>query len=336
MGALATSLSSFPRLPLLTTATPLERWDRLATRWGLTQLWVKRDDLTGLALGGSKVRKLEFELAEARRQGASVIVTTGGPQSNHARLTAAACVRVGLVCKLVLAGPPPEKETGNLLLNAWLGAEVRWTTEDDDALLEAAMETWALELVEQGERPYVIALGGSTARGTLGMAWAMHELAEQVAAEQVADDLQIVLGVGSCGSLAGVVLGASEFLPQATIHGVSVSRTRAAIEKRVDSLRERAAQLLGQVGDARGASYCVHEAFRGTYGVPTQSGREAMAEVARTEAVLLDPYYTGKVAAGVRALACSGDLDPQRPVLFWHTGGHPILFASTSGGGPQP
>lgn len=318
------ALDAAKRVPLAVLPTPLQEAPRLARHLGLSRLLVKRDDLTGLALGGNKARKLEYELAPAVAERADVLVTVGGTQSNHAAMTAAAGRRLGLDVKLVLGGRDFARPRGNLLLEALYGAEVRYLVDDDEnASLEAAMDEWVEELRAEGRRPYALPVGGSTGAGVLGYVRAMRELASQVGPAPC----QVVAAVGSCGTFAGLSLGARLFLPAARVVGISVSRSAPQVVERTAELVDEAARLLGiDVAAPAGALEC-HDSFRGDYGVATTEGTEAILAAARLEGLLLDPVYTGKSMAGLTGLARAGLLDPAVPVVFVHTGGLPILFA---------
>jgi 1-aminocyclopropane-1-carboxylate deaminase len=213
--------SKIPRVKLSNLPTPLEPADKLAFHLGLEKLLIKRDDLTGLAFGGNKARKLEFELAQAIAGGYDSVITVGAQQSNHARMTAAAACKLGLDVKLVLGGKDFAEIKGNLLLDTMFGAEIRYingSNEDED--LATLQHAWRDELAAQGKKPYVLPLGGSTPYGTLGYVKAMEELAGQTGNERV----HIFTPVSSCGTLAGVALGASLFIPNAEVTGISVSR----------------------------------------------------------------------------------------------------------------
>jgi D-cysteine desulfhydrase family pyridoxal phosphate-dependent enzyme len=317
------ALDAVPRIPLASLPTPLEELPRLAKRLGLGKLLVKRDDGTGLAMGGNKARKLEYDLAPVLAGGHDVVVTIGGAQSNHAAMTAAAARRLGLDIKLVLGGPNVTRLEGNMLLNAVYGAEVRYLLDDDDNdSLAAAMDTWVGELRRAGRRPYALPIGGSTGLGALGYVRAMRELAAQAGPAP----FQVVTAVGSCGTFAGLNLGARLFAPSARIVGISVSRTARQIADRTGELVAESAAILGIVAPEPGALEC-HDGFHERYGVATASGAEAIRVSARLEGLLLDPVYTGKSMAGLFALARAGTLDPAVPVVFLHTGGLPILFA---------
>ncbi|MFF3976070.1 D-cysteine desulfhydrase family protein [Streptomyces sp. NPDC001828] len=296
--------------------TPMEPAPRLAEAIGLRagDLWIKRDDLTGLGGGGNKVRKLEWLVADALRQGADTLVTTGGPQSNHARLTAAAAARVGLQAVLVMPGPEdPPAIAGNLLLDALLGARVV-AAEGASApaeLAEAAQKTCA-SLRERGARPYLVPFGGSSPLGARGYLEAGTEiLAQQHGVRHV------VTALGSGATMAGLVaaLGSERVL------GVDVgalpdpARTAAAIvgeltgdEQPAEALRVRS----DQIGEA--------------YAVLHQPVLDAITTVAAAEGVILDPVYTGRAAAGLIAAVRDGDIRPGERTVLLHTGGLPGLF----------
>ena len=318
------ALDAVPRVPLALLPTALQEAPRLAAHLGLGRLLVKRDDTTGLAMGGNKARKLEYDLAPALARGCDVVVTVGGTQSNHAVLTAAAARRLGLDVKLVLGGPDFTRTQGNLLLDVLLGAEIRYLVDDDaNDSLAAAMDAWVLELRRAGRRPLALPIGGSTGAGALGYVRAVRELAHQLGTGAV----QIVTAVGSCGTFAGLNLGARLFLPQARIVGISISRTAREIATRTVELMREAAELIGaDPGQGEDTIECtddyVHE-----NGVATPAGLAAIRAAARLEGLLLDPVYTGKSMAGLLDLARRGVLDPAVPTVFLHTGGVPIVFA---------
>ncbi len=317
-------LDAVGRVPLADLPTPLQAAPRLAAHLDLSKLFVKRDDATGLAMGGNKARKLEYDFAAILEEGCDVVVTVGGTQSNHAVLTAAAARRLGLDVKLVLGGPDFERRRGNMLLSALFGAEVRYLVDDDDNdSLAAAMDEWVGELRGTGRRPYALPIGGSTGAGALGYVRAMRELASQLGEGPV----QIVTAVGSCGTFAGLNLGARLFLPGARIVGISVSRTSRQIVARTSELVAESAGLLGFDPPPSGGALECYDEFHDRYGVATESGAGAILACARLEGVLLDPVYTGKSMAGLFALARNGVLDASVPVVFLHTGGLPILFA---------
>ena len=307
--------------------TPLEETSRLAKKIGLSKLLFKRDDLTGLAGGGGKARKLEFDFAEIINGGYDVVITAGGVQSNHARMTAAAGRKLGLDVKLVLGGPDFETYKGNLLLDVLFGAEIRYLIDDDaNDHLTSAMEKWAGELVSQGRKPFVIPIGGSTGLGALGYVKAMHELSSQFGGGEV----QIILGVGSCGTFAGAVLGAKIFLPDARVIGISVSRTSEAIKQRTKEIIRECAELIDYKIDASNLQIECYDNYFTEYGIITKESEKAILDCANLEGILLDPVYTGKVMAGLIDLADKKVIDKNIPVIFIHTGGMPVIFSFES------
>jgi D-cysteine desulfhydrase family pyridoxal phosphate-dependent enzyme len=324
MTDLAGRLDAVERVRLADLPTPVEEAPRLAEHAGLARLLIKRDDKTGLALGGNKARKLEYDLAVAVRESADVLVTIGGWQSNHAAMTAAAGRRLGLETKLVLGGPDFERFDGNLLLDVIFGAEIRYLVDDDaNESLAAAMDDWVRELRRAGRKPHALPIGGSTGAGALGYARAVLELAGQLGDSPV----QLVTAVGSCGTLAGLILGARCFLPRARVVGVSVSRAASAIAERTAELVRDGARLLGIESSVSTGDVECHDGYAGGYGVPTPAGQDAILTAARLQGLILDPVYTGKAMSGLLGLARRRVLDPAVPVVFLHTGGSPITFA---------
>lgn len=321
-------LARIPRISLAHLPTPLEPAPRLGEALGVPRLWVKRDDLTGLALGGNKARKLEYLMAEALEQGADTVLTTGGVQSNHARMTAAAACRLGLRAVLVLADPPPPTEQGNLLLDRLFGAEVQFLPGADLAEMHAALERAAAALRAEGRKPYIIPVGGSTPLGCLGYARAVEELAAQAAASRLRIDAMVV-AVGSTGTLAGMLLGCRQFLPETRVYGVSVSPAAGPGRRKCARIAAEAAALLGLDWRPAPEEIPIFDDWLGPgYGFPTPEGLEAIRLAARTEGYLLDPVYTGKAAAGLLDHVRRGLVPPGETVVFIHTGGQPALFAA--------
>jgi D-cysteine desulfhydrase family pyridoxal phosphate-dependent enzyme len=324
---LINKLSKIPSIKLANVPTPLEEAQRLGDKIGLSKLFIKRDDLTGLAGGGNKARKLEYDFARIVNGRYDVVITAGGIQSNHARMTAAAARKLGLDVKLVLGGPDFEIVKGNLLLDALFGAEMRYLVDDDDNdHLTMAMERWGDELLKKGFKPFIIPIGGSTGLGALGYVKAMHELAGQFGGGKV----QIVLGVGSCGTFAGTILGSNIFLPDSRVIGVSVSRSLEAIERRTKEIIRESAQLIDYKVDVNKLSIECYDNYFSEYGVITREGEQAIIDCASLEGILLDPIYTGKVMAGLIDLVARKIIDKDIPVIFMHTGGMPILFSFES------
>jgi D-cysteine desulfhydrase family pyridoxal phosphate-dependent enzyme len=320
------SLDKIQIIKLTSLPTPLDEAPRLADKIGVSKLFIKRDDLTGLAGGGNKARKLEYDFVEIINGGYDIVITAGGIQSNHASMTAAAARRLGLDIKLVLGGPDFEIAKGNLLLDVMFGAEIRYLVDDDaNVSLENEMQKWADELTSKGRKPFVIPIGGSTGLGALGYVKAMKELAGQFGNEKV----QIILGVGSCGTFAGTILGSKIFLPKARVIGISVSRTAEAIKKRTSELIEESAGLINYKIDEQISIECFDN-YHNEYGTMTEDGNQAINDTANLEGILLDPIYTGKVMAGLIDLINKNIVDKNIPVIFIHTGGMPIIFSFES------
>ena len=321
-------MTEIRRYHLAHLPTPLEPMNRLSAVLGGPRLWIKRDDQTGLATGGNKTRKLEFLIADALAEKASVVLTVGAPQSNHCRQTAAAAARAGLECVLVLRGSalPREQWGGNLLLDALLGARLWWSGDRDplDALEDAAVKERAA-----GRRPYVIPYGGSNAVGASAYALAFEELRDQMQAQSLSFD-RIVFASSSGGTHAGLVAGARARDFEGQILGISVDKTGGHLRETVVALLNPTAERLGWDLDLGPADVHVEDGYLGGgYGVVTPAEREAVRLVARTEGILLDPVYTGKAMAGLMGLVRSGQIGAEETVLFWHTGGTPALFAYT-------
>ena len=309
-----------PRLRFAHLPTPVEPLPRLSAALGGLRLLIKRDDQTGLAFGGNKTRKLELLLAEAQATGAHTLITAGAVQSNHCRQTAAAAAKFGFQCILVLTGDPPERLSGNVLLDRLFGAEVVYTTRDqrDAVLKETFDEAWAA-----GRRPYLIPYGGSNPIGALAYTFAFEELQSQ------AQDIDwIVFPSSSGGTQAGLVLGARRARWGGRVLCVSVDERAPILQPRIASLASEAADRLGEKLSFDPQDVLVNDEFIGEgYGVMGQVEREAIQLFARQEGILLDPVYTGRAAGGLIALAKRGFFKPGATVLFWHTGGTPALFA---------
>jgi D-cysteine desulfhydrase len=308
------------RLPLSPVSpTPVEPVDRLGAALGLPagRLWVKRDDLTGLAGGGNKVRKLEYLCAEALAEGCEVLVTGGGRQSNHVRATAGAANRLGLGCRIVLGGDRPSVPSGNVVLDELLGAEIVWAGDIDYYAMEAAIGDACDSLRAEGGRPYRVPVGGASTTGELGYVAAARELAEQV------PDLGLVVTAdGSGGTHAGLVGGLGD---HALVLGVDAG-TRPDLRERVPEQAAKAAAAAG-LPEPGGSVRLDRDRIGPGYGAPTAACREALHLAASLEGLLLDPVYTGKAMAGLVAAAREGRLPADGRIVFLHTGGLPALFA---------
>jgi D-cysteine desulfhydrase family pyridoxal phosphate-dependent enzyme len=319
-----TDLSQQPRSSIAHLPTPIHPLPRLSTRLGGPRLWTKRDDQTGLAFGGNKVRKLEFLLGEALAQQADTLITTGAPQSNHARQTAAAAARAGLKCALVLSGNPPADVTGNILLDRLLGADIIWAglrpTPD-------VMDEVADELRARGQKPFVIPLGGSTATGALGYVNAMHEFARQCQEIETRFDA-IVFPSSSGGTQSGMVVGARMVGYGGRIIGISVDHPTGECRQTFAPIANATAAKLGLSISIGASDFDVRDDYLGAgYAVMGEAEREAIRLAAESEGLLVDPVYTGRGLAGLIDLIRKGEFKPGENVLFWHTGGTAALFA---------
>ncbi len=322
-------LHEIPRVPLGFWPTPLEPLRRLGGLLNI-DLMVKRDDLTGFAGGGNKVRKLEFLIEDARRQGATTLITTGGVQSNHARMVAASAARFGLRAVLLLRGQEGCAK-GNLLLDRMFGAEVHFIEpEGFFERIDGLMQEHAGRQRARGETPYLIAGGGIGPLGELGYFDAIRETAGQYAAMNRPPPDYLVTAAGSGGTLAGIVLGCSVFWPDTEIIGIAVAQKSETFEQRVADMAAAAARLVDVPFTRTGADIRVHTGFVGPgYGIESELGNQALVTAARTEGLILDPIYTAKAFSGLIGLAGDGTIRRGSDVLFIHTGGLPGLFAFT-------
>lgn len=320
-------LGALPRVRLAHLPTPLEEATRLSAALGGPRIWLKRDDLTGLALGGNKARKLELLLADAQRQGCDVVVTVGAVQSNHARMTASACARLGMRAVLVLGGEGEPEPQGNLLLDRLFGAELRIVDTNEDYILDGVLEDTAREYARRGHRPYVIPRGGSNALGAAAYLGAFVEFVGQCNALGI-HPTAIVHATSSGGTQAGLLCGALLCGSSTQVVGISAGPPQDRCVQRVVGIAQELSERLGLGLRVHPDDVIVHDEFTGPgYAVPTPEGVRAIHLLARTEGVLLDPVYTGKAMAGLVRLCEQGRFGPQDTVVFWHTGGQPALFA---------
>ena len=309
-----------PRLKFAALPTPVEEIPHLSQTLHGPRILVKRDDLTGLGLGGNKTRKLEFLLAEALANGARTLITTGAVQSNHCRQTAAAAARFGLDCILVLAGDQPAIFSGNLLLDHLFGAEIIWTSrlQREQTLHSAFDQAWA-----QGRRPYLVPYGGSSPTGAAAYALAIQELVEQTTAVD-----WLVFASSSGGTQAGLVVGARIFNFSARILGISVDEQQHSLQARVAEIATATADFLAEPQQFSPGDILVNADYLGAgYGILGEPEIEAIRLFARHAGLLLDPVYTGRAAAGLIDLIRKGFFHPDETILFLHTGGAPALFA---------
>jgi len=314
-------MEHIPRVSVAHLPTPVEPLRYLSTELGIN-LFIKRDDLTGLAFGGNKIRKLEFLVADAQASGARTLITTGALQSNHCRQTAAIAARCGLDCILVLVGEAPKEMSGNLLLDHLLGAEFYWTSvEKRDESLQMIFERAQAEYRE----PYLIPYGGSNRVGATAFALAMKEVMEQA----VNPDW-VVIPSSSGGTQAGMVVGAQLYNFQGEILGISIDTPEAELCLRVADLATQTAGFLGSEKLITADAIKVSADYLGDgYGKPGVLEINAIGTFSRKEGIFLDPVYTGRAAGGMLDLAEKGYFKTGETVLFWHTGGTPALFAET-------
>jgi D-cysteine desulfhydrase family pyridoxal phosphate-dependent enzyme len=322
--ALAT-LMSWPAVVLAPHVTPIDALTRLASALGpgCPRLFMKRDDLLSFAMGGNKVRKMQTVAAEALSAGADALVTCGGVQSNHARVTAATGAALGLRVVLVANGTAPARPTGNALLDRLFGAEIRYVAAREARA--PMMETVAEELRAAGHRPWIVPLGASTVTGALGFA---RGVAEVVTAGLRPD--VICTSTSSGGTQTGLIAGATLFGLATRVIGISADDPAQALSSTVNGLIDGVAERLGarRSSIAGDAAVEVDDTFvGGGYGVPTAESTEAMQLVARREGIVLDPVYTAKAMAGLLSRIRAGEFTANQTVLFWHTGGQPGLFA---------
>ncbi|HEY5894963.1 MAG TPA: D-cysteine desulfhydrase family protein [Chthoniobacterales bacterium] len=319
-------LEKLPRYSLAQLPTPIQSLPTLSRVLDGPQLLIKRDDQTGLALGGNKTRKLEFLVGQALAQGADTLVTAGAAQSNHCRQTAAAAAKAGLKCELLLNGKKPELPVGNLLLNELLGATEHWieSTQQRPAKLRELPE----QLRTQGSKPYVIPVGGSNGVGATGYVLAMLELEEQLCAIGQRVD-HIVFGSSSGGTQAGLTLGARIARFSGQLHGISIDRLEhETYDDEVAQIANECAIYIGADERLTRDGIRVVYGYTGAgYGIVGDLEREAIRLMARHEGILLDPVYTGRAFGALVDSIQKGIFKSGETVLFWHTGGAPALFA---------
>ena len=309
-------LDTFPRIRFGLYPTPIHKLNNISRILG-TNVWIKRDDLIGVALGGNKVRKLEFLLADAKKQGAEIVFTTGGAQSNHAMLTAACANRIGLEPILILKKRGVTECKGNQLLEKLMGTEVRFMDTDSyDDIYEEMDRIGAA----RGRRYYKIPCGGSNALGSLGYVDCVREIAEQGQ-----EFTHIICAEGSGGTHAGIALGARIFMPETTVTGMMVDND--PFEEITPAIMREAAKLLELDAEIDNDKVLHRDVCGPGYAIASKEGNEAISLMAKNEGLFLDPVYTGKAFGGLIAMAREGAFKPEDNVLFLFTGGAGGLFA---------
>ena len=310
------SIDSFPRIRLGLLPTPIHKLDNISRLLG-KNIYIKRDDLTGLGLGGNKIRKLEFLLADAKAQGAEIVFTTGGAQSNHAMLTAAAAGKLGMKAILVLKKRGVTDCVGNQLLEHLMGTDVRFVDTDDYADIYDEMDRIGKEL---GKPYYKIPCGGSNALGALGYV----ECAREISGQGMRFD-HIFCAECSGGTMAGLALGAKLFLPGTTVHGMMVDTD--PFDQITPALMREAAALLQVSPEITPEDYPLRDMCGPGYAIASEAGNAAVSLLAEQEGIFLDPVYTGKAFAGLLEMAHEGTFSDQDNILFLHSGGAGGLFA---------
>ncbi len=312
------------RLPLGYLPTPVAPLKKLSEHLGGPEIWIKRDDLTGLALGGNKTRKLEYILRDAVDQGCDTLITAGAAQSNHCRQTAAAAAKLGLECHLVLGGKAPEHANGNLLLDQLFGAQVHWAGPnrkgEDIPQLCARLQT-------QGRKPYVVPYGGSSTLGAYSFAQALHELDQQMDTGSLT---HILFASSSGGTHAGLLLGKAMLGRDYRLIGINIDKAEgeAPLEDCILKLANRTSARVQAGMEFSASDLELNDDYVGEgYGVVGELEREAISLLAQHEGILLDPVYTGRAMGGLIQMIRSRQLTSGDKVLFWHTGGAPALFA---------
>lgn len=323
-------LSEKPRVALGHLPTPLEYLPRLSKHLGGSDIYVKRDDCTGLATGGNKTRKLEYSMAEAIEQGADTIITVGAVQSNHVRQAAAAACKLGLKCEVLLEHrvvdpSEPYRTSGNVLLDRIFGANLREYPGGTD--FDQEMSVVADEVRANGGTPYIIPGGASNCVGALGYVNCAFELLEQFQEQDLAVD-HIVTATGSAGTQAGLIVGLKAMKSAIPLLGIGVNAAQQEQEEKVFQLACETAEFIGVPGIVARNEVIANCDYVGDgYGVPTDGMNEAVLLLARLEGLLFDPVYSGKALAGMIDLIRSGKFDAAKNIVFLHTGGSAALFA---------
>lgn len=323
-------ISRFPRVSLAHLPTPLEHLPRLSKHLGGPEIYVKRDDCTGLGTGGNKTRKLEFLMADALQQKADVIITQGAVQSNHARQTAAAACKLGMACELVFEKRVADAtdaylNSGNILLDRIFGANIRNVEKGTD--MDAAMEEVAVDLRGQGKTPYIIPGGGSNPIGALGYVDCALECMSQAKRDGIEID-HIVHATGSAGTQAGLIVGLRASDSNIPLLGIGVNAAKIEQEEKVFKLALATAEYVGTPGVVRREDVVANCDYVGKgYGLPTEGMNDAIMLLARLEGLLFDPVYSGKGLAGMIDLIGQGFFGSAKKIVFIHTGGSAGLFA---------
>ncbi len=318
---------NLPKASLGYFPTPLIELTRLSKTLGGPNIYMKRDDNTGLALGGNKTRKLEYIMGDALAKGADTVITAGAIQSNHCRQTAGAAASLGLECHLVLGGEEPEQPQGNLLLDKVYGCHIHWTGENRKGEDIPAL---VAQLKAEGKKPYVIPYGGSNELGAIAFIEAYKELNAQREALKV-DFSHIIFASSSGATHAGLMLGNKILQTYSQIIGINIDKgemDKVPFDEHIVSLANSTAQLIAADYQFTADDLILNSDYVGDgYGVIGELEKEAIALTAQNEGILLDPVYTGRAMGGLIDMIRTGQIKATDNVLFWHTGGAPALFA---------
>ena len=321
------NINDLPRVSLGVFPTPFYKLESISAKYG-KNIWIKRDDMCGVALGGNKVRKLEFLLADAKAQGCDTVFTTGGAQSNHAMLTAACAARLGMKCILILKKRGVTEHKGNLVLDDIYGADVRFMNTDSYDDIYAEMHRIGEELAKEGHKSYYIPVGGSNPLGAVGYVNGVREFTVQALAAGIRVG-HIVSATGSGGTTAGLLLGAKLFQPGVKVTGIGVDND--PFEEIVPDLAAKDADILECSFEREQDDFeMVYHVGQG-YAIPNAEDTPYIEELARMEGILLDPVYTGKAWAGMLKLLKEGYFGDEDNIVFVHTGGAAALFAMDLG-----
>ena len=318
-------MKTFKKLGMITYPTPLQEMHNLRKALNAKpRLFVKRDDLTEIGLGGNKNRKLDYLMAEAKGLGCDTVITWGGPQSNHSRQTLAYAALLGMECHILINDHPSADYQGNLLIYKIFDAKLHYEPDTDNC--PAYCEELAARLTAEGKRVYSIPVGGSNPLGTVGYVDCAKELVDQMRDMGVTPD-HVFCTSGSAGTHAGLAIGMELYAPNTTLHGVAISRKQDLQVPRVVQCANETAAYMGLKLAFIDEDICLHDGYFGEgYAKATQGGIDAIKLLAQTQAVLLDPIYTAKAMAGMLDQLTSGALDDAAAVVFVHTGGFPATF----------
>ncbi len=319
-------MNNYPKASLGFFPTPVAELVHLSSYLGGPQISIKRDDQTGLVLGGNKTRKLEYIIGDAISQGADTVITAGAVQSNHCRQTAAAAAMCQLECHLLLGGEKPRHSNGNLLLDELLGCHIHWTGEQRKG---EGIDNIKQQLISAGRKPYVIPYGGSSELGTIAFCEAVNEL--KIQSLNSAEYTHIVFASSSGGTQAGLVLGNKMSAMNSQIIGIKIDKDEVnqhGLDKQILMLANNTAEMLNIDDRFSMKDVILNANFTGAgYGVVGELEKEAISVMARKEGILLDPVYTGRAMGGLIEMIINREITSKDHVLFWHTGGVPALFA---------